>query len=148
MGSFRLVEMRTLLVAVVLLAITTTILAFDSQVYGVDVSTPVSKLQFQCLNGDNLTFAVIRCWHSTGTPDTNAPGTVAAAWAGGLAHVDVYMFPCPSCGNPSGQVADAVSYLKQHGTKWGTFWLISMDLDSTGDLINQPTPTSSLPCSL
>ncbi len=25
-------------------------------------------------------------------------------WNAGLAHVDIYLFPCYSCGNPAGQV--------------------------------------------
>jgi hypothetical protein len=32
---------------------------------------------------------------SLNAPDPNAPGSVNAAWAGGMSYVDVYMFPCP-----------------------------------------------------
>eukprot|EP01006_Ploeotia_vitrea_P014550 TRINITY_DN39495_c0_g1_i2.p1 TRINITY_DN39495_c0_g1~~TRINITY_DN39495_c0_g1_i2.p1 ORF type:complete len:205 (-),score=93.70 TRINITY_DN39495_c0_g1_i2:181-795(-) len=91
--------------------------------YGVDVSQPVSESAFKCLRGQNLQFAIVRCFHSYGEPDTNAPATVAAAWAGGMAHVDVYMFPCPKCGNAAGQASKAVSYLRQHGVKYGMMWL-------------------------
>ena len=39
-----------------------------------------------------------------GKTDVNAPSTIASAWAGGFSRVDVYIFPCFSCGNPSSQV--------------------------------------------
>jgi len=103
---------------------------YPDHVYGVDVSEPVSTSQFSCLNAANLTFAIVRAWHSTGTPDTSCPGTVAAAWAGGLAHVDVYMFPCYSCGDPSGQVQQAISYLQQNSVDYGMFWL---DIEGAGE---------------
>jgi hypothetical protein len=48
---------------------------------------------------------------------------VANAWAGGMAHVDVYMFPCPHCGkSASTQVDELVSYLRSHGVKFGMIW--------------------------
>jgi hypothetical protein len=81
--------------------------------YGVDVSTRVSTSAFSCLKQNGFDFAVSRCWHSSGTPDHNVVETVASAWAGGLAHVDVYMFPCPTCGNAKGQVADAVKVSRE-----------------------------------
>jgi hypothetical protein len=51
----------------------------------------------------------IRLWsHVTCGPsggvDTNSVPTVANAWAAGMTHVDVYLFPCYTCGNPEGQV--------------------------------------------
>jgi hypothetical protein len=48
---------------------------------------------------------------------------VANAWAGGMSHVDVYMFPCPHCGkSASTQVDELVSYLRSHGVKFGMIW--------------------------
>lgn len=90
--------------------------------YGVDVSTPVSESAFRCLKGNGFDFAVSRCWHSSGTVDHNVVDTVASAWAAGLAHVDVYMFPCPTCGNAKGQVADAVKYLRDNDVRFGMYW--------------------------
>jgi len=46
-----------------------------------------------------------------------------------MANVDVYMFPCYSCGNPAGQVAAAVNYLKSFNTKYGMFWF---DIEGPG----------------
>ena len=40
-----------------------------------------------------------------------------------MAHVDVYMFPCPSCGNPAGQMSTLVNSLKSQGVKFGMIWL-------------------------
>jgi len=34
-----------------------------------------------------------------------------------------YMFPCPTCGNPAGQVQDAVNFLKSHHSSYTMFWL-------------------------
>lgn len=40
----------------------------------------------------------------TGEVDLNAVKNIKNARAAGISSVDVYMFPCPRCGNPSGQV--------------------------------------------
>ena len=41
-----------------------------------------------------------------GVPDSNAKASIENARAAGISNVDVYMFPCPKCGNASGQVKD------------------------------------------
>jgi hypothetical protein len=41
---------------------------------------------------------------SNGRCDSNGPANINDAWNGGMAHVDGYIFPCYSCGNPAGQV--------------------------------------------
>ncbi len=45
------------------------------------------------MHSNGRSFAVVRGWESVGQPDPNVAASVAAAWAGGMAHVDVYMFP-------------------------------------------------------
>lgn len=74
--------------------------------YGLDVSSPYGESTMRCLHQSGYDFAVVRvcffwiqvqlilnqAYRSNGSPDPNAPGTVAAAWAGGMAHVDVYMY--------------------------------------------------------
>ena len=45
---------------VVVAALVSHAAAFDSTVYGMDVSDPVDQATFQCLKADNLTFVVIR----------------------------------------------------------------------------------------
>lgn len=45
-----------------------------------------------------------------GGVDPNAPATVANAWAAGMSHVDVYLFPCYKCGDAAGQVKETGKY--------------------------------------
>ena len=52
-----------------------------------------------------------------------SPICLLASLTPGLAHVDAYIFPCVSCGDPSGQVSRAVSFLKSNGVKYGMIWL-------------------------
>jgi len=76
---------------------------------------------------------------SSGSPDPNACNTIKAAHAGGIQFVDVYIFPCPTCGNPQGQISSMVSALKSAGCSqtnstsqgsagWGQIWL---DIEGT-----------------
>lgn len=97
--------------------------AYPSQVYGVDVSQLTSESSFSCLVSSNLTFAVVRAYQSVGRPDPNAAASINNAWNAGMEHVDVYMFPCPTCGNPEGQVSSLVSNLQSHGARFGMLWL-------------------------
>jgi hypothetical protein len=57
------------------------------------------------------------------SPDTTAPHTIYNAWDGGMAHVDVYLFPCYKCGNAAGQIKSTIDYLNSYNAKWGTTWL-------------------------
>ena len=72
---------------------------------GVDVSQRTYVSNFQCLLGYGYNFAIVRVYQSNGHPDSNGPYTINDAWSGGMAHVDGYIFPCYSCGNPAGQVS-------------------------------------------
>eukprot|EP00026_Physarum_polycephalum_P013754 Phypoly_transcript_14193.p1 GENE.Phypoly_transcript_14193~~Phypoly_transcript_14193.p1 ORF type:complete len:143 (+),score=20.80 Phypoly_transcript_14193:534-962(+) len=40
-----------------------------------------------------------------------------------MAHVDVYLFPCFKCGNPSGQMSTLVSHLKSNNVEYGMIWI-------------------------
>ncbi|XP_062498881.1 uncharacterized protein LOC134176211 [Corticium candelabrum] len=92
-------------------------------VYGVDVSQPTSQSAFSCLKNNGYSYAIVRAHHSNGGVDKNAVETVANAWSAGMSHVDVYLFPCYSCGDPEGQVRKTVDYLRDHGTEYGMLWL-------------------------
>jgi len=46
-----------------------------------------------------------------------------------MAHVDVYMFPCFSCGNPAGQVTSAINNLNSYQAKFGMLWF---DIEGPG----------------
>jgi hypothetical protein len=71
--------------------------ATSTGVTGLDVSQPVTTETATCMAEDGINFLIARAWHSTGTVDTNACGTLQAAADGGIPRRDVYMFPCPTC---------------------------------------------------
>lgn len=72
--------------------------------HGVDVSQRFYSSSFSCLVKSGYSFTVVRVYKSSGQPDSNGPLTISDAWAGGMSHVDGYIFPCYSCGNPAKQV--------------------------------------------
>ena len=65
---------------------------------------------------------IYTCSSATGAPDDNAIHTIFNARAAGIANVDVYMFPSPTCSkSASEQVDDMVSALKN--ADYGQIWL-------------------------
>ncbi len=64
---------------------------------GVDVSSYVSKTNWECLKGQGYEFVIVRAYRSIGSPDPNAVGTLSNARAAGFQYADVYLFPCPKC---------------------------------------------------
>lgn len=64
---------------------------------------------------------MIRVYQSSGKCDPNGPANINDAWAAGMAHVDGYIFPCYSCGNPEKQVDDTISYLASHSVRMAQF---------------------------
>lgn len=52
--------------------------------YGIDISQGYSTGALNCLVGENLLFAVVRCYQSIGRPDPNCASTVANAHAAGM----------------------------------------------------------------
>jgi len=95
--------------------------AVSSATLGVDVSSLFAVSGWQCLHDNGRDFAIIRCYCSTGNPDYNCPQSVANAWAGGMEYVDIYMFPCPSCGNARAQVQQLHDFVSD--VKYGLMWL-------------------------
>lgn len=71
---------------------------------GVDLSQATSLSSLQCVKNYGYDFAIARVYKSTGSPDSNGPSNINNAWAAGMSHVDGYIFPCYSCGNPAKQV--------------------------------------------
>jgi len=96
--------------------------------YGVDVSQYTSQSQFQCLVGQNLVYAIIRCYQSVGHPDPNCAASVANAHAAGMQVVDAYFFPCPTCGAASTQVNQMLSYFNANSVSVKRMWL---DIEGT-----------------
>ncbi|MET9532605.1 hypothetical protein ABZY02_18920 [Streptomyces sp. NPDC006649] len=66
---------------------------------------------------------IARGYQSVGRVDPNVAATVANAWAAGMSRVDVYHFPCFTCGNPAGQANALFTYLKDNDVKYGKVWL-------------------------
>jgi hypothetical protein len=71
---------------------------------GVDVSQRTYESSFSCAKSYGYNFAIIRVYQSNGVCDPNGPANINDAWSAGMAHVDGYIFPCYSCGNPAKQV--------------------------------------------
>ena len=76
---------------------------------GVDLSQATSLSSLQCVKNYGYDFAIPRVYKSTGSPDPNGPSNINNAWAAGMSHVDGYIFPCYSCGNPAKQVCHSAS---------------------------------------
>lgn len=91
--------------------------------HGVDVSTFVDVDRWTCLKNNGTTFAVIRIYRSLGKVDANAAKTIKNARAAGISNVDGYIFPCFKCGNPRGQVQDALDNLRKNEAPIGQVWL-------------------------
>lgn len=89
---------------------TTAVVVVVEATVGVDVSSPVSKSEFECLmtpGGQGpIEFVIVRSYRSTGSVDPNAGATIVAATEAGIKHVDAYLFPCVPCGNGARQVKD------------------------------------------
>lgn len=105
-------------------------------VHGVDVSSVVYTSNWQCLKSNGFSFGVIRCYESVGRPDSNCPHTIYNAWGGKMSHVDIYMFPDPSAGNPAGQVDSMLNYLAgfnihSGGSPPGTYGMVWLDIEGT-----------------
>jgi hypothetical protein len=60
--------------------------------------------RFSFITSYGYIFELVRVYQSNGQCDPNGPYTIEDAWSGGMAHVDGYIFPCYSCGNPAKQV--------------------------------------------
>jgi GH25 family lysozyme M1 (1,4-beta-N-acetylmuramidase) len=85
--------------------------------YGVDVSQRTYSSNFQCMVQNGYSFAIVRVYRSTGSPDPNGPYTINDAWSGGMSYVDGYIFPDYFKGNGAQQVKDTVNYLASNGLK-------------------------------
>jgi len=89
----------------------------------VDVSTAVSESGAKCLKSSDVTGIIPRAFHSTGTLDTAACGTLQNAKTASIATRDAYMFPCPKCGSAGDQVDKLSSYLSSCSAFTGRLWL-------------------------
>lgn len=76
---------------------------------------------FSCLHSEGYDFAIVRGYQSTGNVDPSVVSNIKNARAGGMANVDVYLFPCVPCGNPAGQATALVNAIK--GQNYGMIWI-------------------------
>jgi hypothetical protein len=90
---------------------------------GVDVSDALSEKDFKCLEEPGghgpVKFVSVRAYESLGRVDPNAVGTIKAALAAGIKHVDAYLFPDVK-GNAASQVAATHEALA--GSGYGMLW--------------------------
>lgn len=129
---------------------------------GLDIANAMDADTASCLYDDGYKFMIVRCWHSTGKVDTNVVASVQNAWDAGFSNVDVYFYPCYSCGSAayvsflffsnristyshfhrSTQVSTAVSYLKSNSVDYGMMWF---DIEGTwGSSTTYPFAINSL----
>ncbi|EDR21966.1 lysozyme, putative [Entamoeba dispar SAW760] len=106
----------------------TLLIASVFAIRGVDMSTLTSVSSFQCFVNNGYTFAIPRCWRSTGSWDPYCANNCANAHAGGMSRVDAYFFPCYSCGNAAGQVNSFWQKVVSNQLKITTVWF---DIEGT-----------------
>ena len=107
------------ILALICIALIGTVMGY----HGVDVSQATSSSSFNCMVSNGYSFTVVRVYCSSGHTDSNGPSSITNAWNGGMSHVDGYIFPCYSCGNPAKQMDDTVNALKNAGAKYGMLWI-------------------------
>jgi len=113
------------------LAILTVFVAAISEArVGVDVSSLFPQSSWDCITKQGYTFAIVRCYRSSNTVDPNCAETVKRAWAAGMKHVDLYMFPCPKCSDPAGQVQRLADHIKENNITFGQLWLDIEGIDT------------------
>lgn len=95
---------------------------------GADMSTLVSTGSYQCMKKSGYTFVIPRCWRSSGKWDSNCAQNCANAHAAGMSQVDVYFFPCYSCGNAAGQVRSFWSKITANHVNCKRVWF---DIEGT-----------------
>jgi GH25 family lysozyme M1 (1,4-beta-N-acetylmuramidase) len=94
----------------------------DDGVYGVDISSWVGESTWSCMIQSGYTFGIAREFQETCEVDPNGVHTVANAWASGISHMDVYLFPSYGCGtSAAGQVDAVISAMG--GIPFGMIWL-------------------------
>ncbi|EGC31899.1 hypothetical protein DICPUDRAFT_39207 [Dictyostelium purpureum] len=91
---------------------------------GIDFAFGSNVADLSCFKGKGYSKAIIRCYQSIGQIDPNCKSSIENAKKAGLS-VDVYIFPCYNCGNPSNQVESTVNYIKSYidNKSVGTVWL-------------------------
>jgi len=92
-------------------------------VKGVDVSQAVPLSAAHCMRAQGYSWATVRCYQSLGNIDPNCAHSVRNFRKAGFAHVDVYIFPCQSCGGGGSEVSEVVDHIKAEKIKVDRIWL-------------------------
>lgn len=96
--------------------------------YGVDVSSFQGESTWSCLTSSGYSFGIVREFTEGCSVDGNGVHTVANAWAAGVAHVDIYLFPSYGCGVSAASQVDAT--IDSMGSiPFGTLWF---DIETGG----------------
>ena len=77
-------------------------------------SIPVSHAGWVCAAKHNVSWGVVRAWHSYGAFDNNAIPSLEAGNAAGIQTLDVYLFPCPSKSGPDQVCTHNHKHTKTH----------------------------------
>ena len=86
----------------------------------------MSSSTASCFKNNGYTTVIARGWYSYGEVDKDGCSSLKAAMTAGIAHRDVYFFPCVTCStSAASQLASMVSYYKSNcSTAWsGRVWL-------------------------
>lgn len=91
---------------------------------GVDFYALTDQSVFSCMANNGIDRVIIRGYRSLGEVDPSLAGNLQNAVNGGVPIVDVYLFPCVSCGNPSTQATSLWSSTVSANSNFqGTVWL-------------------------
>lgn len=102
---------------------------------GIDISDYTDVNAFSCLVSNGYDFTVVRAWQSLCQFDSNAISNIKNAWAGGMKHVDVYLFPSFTCSlSATEQVNQTLGNLLDNNVQFGQIWF---DIETGGGNIGQ-----------
>lgn len=93
--------------------------------FGVDLSVATDENAWSCLLGQDISFAKVRAYRSSGKIDTNSAASLQNAQKAGFKDLDAYIFPCITtspyslannitCDSPTQQLLETVQYLAQN----------------------------------
>lgn len=95
---------------------------------GVDISAWAGSSTWGCLKQNGYTFGIVRNYMESCAIDPNGVHSVANAWAAGISHVDIYIYPSYTCGvSAANQVNSAIESMGS--IPFGQLWF---DIESGG----------------
>jgi GH25 family lysozyme M1 (1,4-beta-N-acetylmuramidase) len=95
---------------------------------GVDISAWAGQNTWSCLKNNGYSFAIVRNYEEACQVDPNGVHSVANAWAAGISHVDIYIYPSWTCGwSASNQVDQCIDSMGS--IPFGQLWF---DIESGG----------------